>query len=340
MRVARAAGVTFVLAGLSAGASPNAYAQSDDDRAAARIAANAGLKAYQEGRYQEAVDLCTRAESLMHATTHLLIVARSQAKLGHLVEAQEAYIRIKRDQLPGNAPRAFLEAQAAAADEQAALGPRVPTLKITLEGAPAKGVTLVIDGQNVSAAMVGLPKPINPGQHTIAAHSPSAESETATVTLPEGAAQSLTLTMHAVEGAPAEAAATTASGGAQLTTDQPPAPKGKPGLRIGGWIGVGVGVVGAAVGTVFLVKNQSDLNSANSLCGGAACPMSKKGQIADLDSSANGEATLAWVSYGVGGAALAAGVVMLVMSGSKGPQPQAALAPVAGPGYFGLRGRF
>jgi tetratricopeptide (TPR) repeat protein len=326
--------------------SQNAYAQSDDDRAAARIAANAGLKAYQEGRYQEAADLCNRAESLMHATTHLLIVARSQAKLGHLVEAQEAYIRIKRDQLPANAPRAFLEAQAAAADEQAALGPRVPTIKITLEGAPAKGVTLVIDGQNVSAAMVGLPKPINPGQHTIAAHAPSAESETSTVTLPEGASQSLTLTMHAVEGAPSQpagAAAVSASGDAQpAAADQAPASGGKPGLRIAGWIGVGVGVAGAALGTVFLVKNQSDLNDANSICGGAsaACPMSKMGKISDLDSSANGEATLAWVSYGVGGAALAAGITMLVMSGSKGQQTQAAVVPLAGPGYFGLRGRF
>ena len=246
---------------------------------------NAGLKAYQEGRYQEAVDLCTRAESLMHATTHLLIVARSQAKLGHLVEAQEAYIRIKRDQLPANAPRAFVEAQAAAAEEQAALGPRVPTLKISLEGAPPKGVTLVIDGQNVSAAMVGLPKPINPGQHTIAAHGPSAESEAATVTLPEGAAQSLTLTMHAVQGAPAEPTGTASSGTGDVapSADHAPAPQGKPGLRIAGWVGIGVGVVGAAVGTVLLVKNQSDLNSANSMCGGAACPMSKKGQIDDLD---------------------------------------------------------
>ncbi|MGH7440089.1 MAG: hypothetical protein ACRENE_30735, partial [Polyangiaceae bacterium] len=131
---ARAAGVTFVLAALAGAAfAPTAYAQSDDDRAAARVAAGAGLKAFQEGRYQEAVDLCTRAESLMHATTHLLLIARSQAKLGHLVEAQEAYIRIKRDQLPANAPHAFVEAQAAAADEQAALAPRVPTLKITLE---------------------------------------------------------------------------------------------------------------------------------------------------------------------------------------------------------------
>src|ERR1700678_635322 len=44
-----------------------AHAQSDEQRSAARAAATEGLQALSEGRYKDALDLCTRAESLMHA---------------------------------------------------------------------------------------------------------------------------------------------------------------------------------------------------------------------------------------------------------------------------------
>lgn len=331
----------------------DARAQSDSDRAAARAAATAGLRAYQEGRYQDAVDLCSRAEALMHAPTHLLLVARAQAKLGHLVEAQEAYFRIKRDQLPAGAPRAFVEAQASAAEEQAALAPRIPTIKIALEGATAKDVTLTIDGQNVSSAIVGLPKPVNPGQHTLTAHAPSAESETVTVTVPEGASQNTTLVLHSVGGA--TVAADTSQ--APAPTAPPPPPEqpekgGGSGLRVAGWVGVGIGAVGAALGTIFMIQNRSDVNDANALCNATGCPLSKKSQIDNYDSSASQASTLGWVGYGVGVAGVGAGIAMLVMSGSHGAAPPssggdpvrtvraAMVEPTVGPTSVGLRVRF
>jgi hypothetical protein len=319
---------------------PEARAQTDADRAAARAAATEGLRAFQEGRFQDAVDFCSRAEALMHAPTHLLLVARAQAKLGHLVEAQEAYFRIKRDHLAADAPRAFVDAQSSAADEQAALGPRIPTLKVTLEGAPAKDVTLTIDGQAVPSALLGLARPINPGQHTVAARSPEAESDTASVMVPEGAAQAVTLTLHPV--AVSGTAPVPATSGPEPSPAAPErAAGGGHGLRVAGWISVGVGVVGAAVGTVFILKNGSDLNSANALCGSSSCPQSKRAQIDSLDASASQASTIAWVSYGVGVAGLGAGVAMLVMSGGKSaPPPQAAglagARPWVGPGSAGV----
>jgi hypothetical protein len=331
----------FVLDGALA---PDAFADGDADRAAARAAATEGLRAFQEGRFQDAVDLCSRAEVLMHAPTHLLLVARAQAKLGHLVEAQEAYFRIKREHLAADAPRAFVDAQASANEEQAALAPRVPTLKVNLEGASAKDVTLTIDGQGVPSALIGLARPINPGQHTLAARSPTAESDPATVMVPEGASQAISLTLHPVAAAASASAASVPAAGPDAT----PAPSepressgGGGGLRIGGWIGIGVGAVGAVVGTVFVLKNHSDLNDANALCGSGACPQSKQPQIESLDSSASSAATLAWVSYGIGAVGLGAGVVMLVMSkGKSAPPPQAAglssARPWVGPGSAGV----
>jgi hypothetical protein len=345
-RAAVALGVTLVIIdGARAG---DAHAQSDTDRAAARTAATAGLRAYQDGRFQDAVDLCTRAESLMHAPTHLLLIARSQTKLGHLVEAQEAYFRLKRDAIAPNAPRAFVEAQASASDEQAALAPRIPAIKIALDGVPVKDVTLTIDGQSESGAIIGLPKPVNPGQHTLAAHASNAESETTTVMVPEGAAQSVTLTMRATAAAaaPETAGASPGPDGAGPESEQHAS--GGSGLRIAGWVGVGLGVAGAAVGTIFAVQSISDESNANTLCGAQGCPLSKKGQIDNLDSSASQASTLAWVSYGVGAAGLGAGIVMLVMSGGKSASTSTASAgrvglrmePWVSPGSTGVTVRF
>src|SRR5258708_8896018 len=164
---ARVAFASLALSGVGGALAREAFARSDDDGASARRAATAGLKAFQEGSYQEAVDYCTRAETMMHAPAHLLLIARSQVKLGRLVEAQEAYFRLKRDALAPNAAKAFVDAQASAADEQSALAPRIPTLKITLDGAPAREVSLVIDGQTQSSAVLAVPKPVDPGQHTV-----------------------------------------------------------------------------------------------------------------------------------------------------------------------------
>ncbi len=319
----------------------DAFADGDADRAAARAAATEGLRAFQEGRFQDAVDLCSRAEVLMHAPTHLLLVARAQAKLGHLVEAQEAYFRIKREHLASDAPRAFVDAQASANEEQAALAPRVPTLKVNLEGASAKDVTLTVDGQSVPSALIGLARPINPGQHTLAARAPTAESDPANVMVPEGASQSITLTLHPVAAGATSVAATTGPEPAPPAAETPEPSGGGGALRVGGWIGVGVGAAGAIVGTLFVMKNHSDLNDANALCGAKGCPLSKHDQIQSLDSSASSAATLAWVSYGVGAVGLGAGVVMLVMSkGKSAPPPQAAglsgARPWVGPGSAGV----
>jgi hypothetical protein len=309
-------------------ASPT-FAQSDADRASARAAAQEGLKAFQEGRFQDAADLCARAEAFMHAPTHLLLLARAQTKLGHLVEAQEAYFRIKREHLPPDAPRPWVEAQMAASDEQNALAPRIPTLKVTVEGAAVKDVALTIDGQPVKSELIGLARPVNPGQHTLLARAPSAESDPANVMMREGGAQALTLTLHpvAVTSTPAASPPEPSAGPAPpaATATAPPQTEGSggsTGMRVGGWIGVGLGVVGAALGTVFLLKHQSDQHDADGLCtpkdANGDCPGSNRSQIANLDSSASSAATIAWDSYGVGAAALGTGVVMLVMSGGKG----------------------
>ena len=77
---------------------------SAEDKAGARAAAERGGAEYKASHYKEALDLFLRAESLIHAPTHVLMIARTQAALGDLVLAKESYLRITREPLTSNAP--------------------------------------------------------------------------------------------------------------------------------------------------------------------------------------------------------------------------------------------
>ena len=313
-----------------------ASAQTDEARAAARAAATEGLHALQEGRYKDAVDLCTRAESLLHAPTHLLLIARAQAKLGHLVEAQEAYIKIQRDHLAPNAPRAFTDAQAAATEEEAALAPRVPTLKVDVAGAEAKDVEVTLDGASLPAALIGMAGPINPGSHTLTAKASNAVADPVTVTIAEGARQTATLTLTPLASGVAEPAEAAASP-APSSADEAAAGSSASSLRIGGWIAIGIGVAGVAAGTVFVVKNRQDRNDADALCGSQGCPASRRADIVSLDDSASSSATVAWISYGVGAAGLVTGAALLWLGhGRPAATPRTGQAAARPPASLGV----
>jgi hypothetical protein len=291
---------------------------SDEDRAAARAAATSGIEAYEGGRFQEALDLCMRAEAILHAPVHVLYIARAQVKLGQLVKAHETYIKMLREQLAPDAPHAFVEAQAAAQREEAALGPRVPTLKVSIDG-PREGVTVLLDGAPLSAALIGLQRPIDPGQHKVEAKSSGSHAEPIAIAIAES--ESRDVTLHVTPGAgPPEPAV----GGPTRDTTTPPAAGGGSSLRTGGWISIGVGAAGVLVGTIFLFKNRSNRDDANALCPNGQCPASKRDQITSLDDSASTASTLAWVGYGVGVVGLGVGAVLLYMSGQQQSAPATA----------------
>src|SRR6185436_19113937 len=131
----RIGGMASVLA-LSAvlGFARYAQAQSDQERAGARAAATEGLSAMSQQRWADAVDLFQRAESLVHAPTHLLYLARAYVKLGKLVQGREAYIKTTKENLAPTAPQPFRDAQVEAGRELAALEPRLAYITVKVQG--------------------------------------------------------------------------------------------------------------------------------------------------------------------------------------------------------------
>lgn len=335
----------------------SAFAQTVEDRAGARAAAEQGVKAYAQGRWAEAADLMGRAEKIVHAPTHLLYLAQAEEKLGHLVVAHEIYLRIVREQLGRDAPSAFVAAQAEAKERSEALRARLSQVSIVIQGVPTGAKAKVsVDGAPLPAALVGVPYPIDPGEHQFEATAEGLSSGLVKSVLHEGSSDKIVLTLKDTSAAatPAGATPTASTQPAAAAVPTPTAPTNGPPvtsarasgmhpLKLGGYIGLGVGVLGVGVGTIFALRSSGLRNDADALCNGpnGQCPTSSQPQIADADSKANSAGTLAVVGFVTGGVGLAAGVTMLLLAPSREQLNRAAyLVPYVGANSAGVWGRF
>ncbi|HEY6560510.1 MAG TPA: hypothetical protein VI072_24670 [Polyangiaceae bacterium] len=332
---------------------PDAAAQTDEERAGARVAATKGAEAFSAQRYAEAVDLFTRAESLVHAPTHLLYIARAQEKLGKLVRAREAYLKIARERIEPNAPPAFRAAQAEAQKALTALEPRIPYLTIQVEGAGAESAGVTMDGAPIPPALVGLPYPVDPGEHKLQATANGMASDERAVSVQEGQRDTVLLKLQPSSAAAAPAPAPAIGEAMPVTTtaqaDTSTASSGPNAMRIGGFVALGVGVVGLGAGTFFLLRANSKSSEADDLCTetGGGCSELVRDEVNALDDDADSARTLSTVGFIAGGVGVAAGVTLLILSGkSSSPKEQASrylkpgVTPFIGYRAAGIQGRF
>lgn len=231
-----------------------AFAQSAADKATARKLATDGIQLYQNGKYAEALDKLNRAESMYDAPVHLLYIARSQVKLGQLVEGAETYRRLVRVKLDTGAPKAFTEAIESGKGELTGLEPTIPLLRIDVTPPNVAKIEILIDGEKVSSAAIGIDRPINPGRHEINVVAPGYEAEKASVELTAGQKKQLGLALRALPGGVAAGPGTPPD--APGTTGAQPSESGATsgprrtkvgffaGLRVAGAVPVGVAYVG------------------------------------------------------------------------------------------------
>jgi hypothetical protein len=334
-------------------------AQSDEERAAARQAAMEGIKALREQRYSAAVDLLTRAESVIHAPTHLLYLARAQASMGQLVRARENFMKIVKENIDASKPKAFHDAKSDAEKELAALEPRIPVITAIVEGGQGKSVTVTMDGTKISSALIGLPRPVDPGAHQFQASAEGLASDVMTVNVKEAGNERVTLVLKAGGsaastvappagpepaaahvGPPPEGSATPA---VAPGPEQPQPAGGGSGLRTAGFVVTGLGAVGLGFGTLMYLGGVSKQQESDDLCkpkADGSCSVSSsdkatRDQIAALDDEAKGKKTMGVVGLAVGGVALVAGVAMIVVGKPKATA-QAPLSPHVTP-WIGAR---
>lgn len=305
----------------------------EEKKAAARAAAQKGITAYEQERYAQSADLMGRAESLYHAPTHLLYLARSYAKLGRLVVAQEKYILLTREKLGPDAPEVFQQAVAEGRRELELLEPRIPTLTIEVKAKRGAKVTVSMDGVTVSEAMIGMDRPVDPGVHTVMAEAPGYRTDSESVTLKEGAQESLELVLEELPRAER----------ARLSSGTEPGEE-RGARPIPAYSAFGVAAVGVGLGTWSALRWNSKRSDADSEWEGCFpyCTSGQKESVDSTDRAARRAGNLAIASYCVGAAGVAAGVTLLVLTPKKhkaaATQPQ--VAGWLGVGGGGIAGRF
>lgn len=326
-------------------AAPAAFAQSDADRATARQLGQDGEQALAAKDYKRAEDDFRRADSLIHAPTLLLGLARALAGESKYVEAQEAYQRIIREGVAPGAPDAFKKALEAAKAEVGDVEPKIGGVTISVKaagGGDVPNVKVTIDDAPVSAAALGVKRVANPGTHVVKASADGFKAATLNVTVPVGGAVDAPLTLEKDLSAPATPA-TEPSPATNAATAQPVAPEQTAAATSSGggsilpWIAFGVGGVGLGLGAVtgiLAIGKHSDLSKAcNPNCG--------PDQQSNLDSY-HTLGTLSTVGFIVGGVGAAAGVTLLLLqpkaSEASPAAPSASL--VLGPGSIGAAGSF
>jgi len=126
-----------------------------------------GVDLYDAGRWAEALTLLQAAEKSFHAPTLVLYMARCEVKLGRLLEAEALYQWTVAEDLPHDAPRVFVAAQAEALAELEPLRARIPTLLVEVRGAGPTGLNLAVDGNTVTLDQARRGLRVNPGTHQL-----------------------------------------------------------------------------------------------------------------------------------------------------------------------------
>jgi len=191
------------------------------------------------------------------------------------------------------------------------------------------------DGVEVGSTSLGVPVPIDPGDHTVVVTAPGYRAWQRTVTVPSGAGVT-GVDVPALEKEGAAPPATTPAPAAE-----PPTEKSSIGSRWPALVAAGVGVAGVAVGSVFGLKSMSKADDAKAYCRPDNSCWDNRGLALKEDAIAAGNVST--IAFVVGGVGLAAGAVLwfTLPDGSEGEHADAGTLRLGlGPGSVELGGSF
>src|ERR1043165_9484120 len=106
------------------------------------------------------------------------------------------YIRITNEELPAGAPQRDKDARTDGKKKLEGLEPRVPYVSVVAQGAGPKPVTVTMDGVQVPPALLGVPRPVNPGEHRFEALAEGMDSAVSSILVRESRSETVVLTLH------------------------------------------------------------------------------------------------------------------------------------------------
>ena len=293
---------------------PNARAQTAN-RALAEELFRQGQSLMEKSRYAEACPKFAESQRLDPGTGTLLNLALCHEKEGKLASAWSEYNEVVALAQRDNRPDRVSYAE----QRLAAIQPKLSRLTIEVApGADLPGLKIELDGGAVGRPSIGVAVPVDPGPHKVTASAPHRHAWDTTVQVgTEPSTQSIVVPVLAKAPESAGDAAPGASG----FSDRPKS-NGKTQRTIAYVLG-GLGIVGVGVGTVFGLTAISKNDTSNEQgCVDNRCPPA----AAETRESAQSAGNVSTVAFAVGGAALAAGVVLLFTAPSNPKQERGVTA--------------
>lgn len=333
-----------VLAGLACGLVCSSPLRAQDSAAAAGLY-DKGLADMKAGNFAAACPLLAESYRLDPLPGALFTLADCEAKAGRIATAAAKYeeylalfSRMSTKEQKGQRGREKLATKA-----REGLLPDVPMVAFKLPANAPPGTTVKRDGVMLNAITLGVPLPIDPGDHVLVTQVPGGpeREQKISVALREKKDVELEITLAPATEPSASAAAsagapppvptgtgtatTTAPTSSQRPPDQPPPKAGT--SHTGAWVFGAIGLAGLAVGGVTGVMALGQKKTVDDNCQGLAC--NDKG----MDAVDQGR-TLGLVStigFGVGGAALATSLILLIAGGGSDSSRSTAARPSVRP---------
>jgi hypothetical protein len=299
----------------------------------ARSVAVTGREAFNAGDYETALALFRRAYALFPAPTIGLYEARALEKLGLLIEAVEVYSKLTRLPVTQSAPLQFAEAIDAAREEGEGLRSRIPMLTLELRGVRSDdpSVAVTVNGRAVNASELGRGQNINPGTYHIVSTVGGVQRASADVTLMPGQSRRVELNVDAAPMAPLPQ--TDPSAAMSLETGS--------GSRIPGlaYVAGGIGLAGVTAGVITGLLANDHYADAEEQCESGRCEAGTPGP--DAVDAFRTWRMVSSVSYGVGAAGIAAGVVLWLTASDDPESGQVgSIEPWGNAKAAGIRGTF
>jgi hypothetical protein len=294
----------------------------------ARALAQDGEQDFKEGRFSDASEKFLKAYYAVKVPTLARSAARALVQQGKLVRASELYrqaLLLQPNELwIGSLQQ---DAQRKSKDELAELMPRLGRLKIEVKGAPLVEVEVSIDEIGVPTSLIGVNQYVDPGKRRVVAKRGTATIEKI-VTIVESGRQEVVLELASQPVSPVLVM--------KSESKHPAAVSKSNTMRTLGWVGLGMGAAGLALGAttgILVAVKHSDVSAD---CPGSSCDPEKVSP--GTTDSYNTMRSVSTIGFVVGVASAAVGVSLLLTTTRSSDNPS--VSAWLGPSTAGLRGAF
>jgi hypothetical protein len=296
----------------------------------ARALYKEGKELRARGDLAGALEKLRAAHALGNTPVTGIELARTYVMVGQIVEAREVCLDVLRLPVAADETEKSDAARSEAARLAEALNPRIPTLRVRIEGLLAgETAHLSVDGAAIPQAALGEAQKVDPGPHAVV------------VRVGEGAAaREIRSQVVVSEGQTGEVGVSVPPGPVVLAPAVVPPPAHS--FRSGAWmvtVGFGSALAGGGVGALAGVLAWGKKNKVSRECPDMDCEAANGG-TSDL-AAARGAAAVSTVAFAVAGAGAFVGLIGLMTARREtashaGP----GVSPWIGLGAAGLHGGF